>query len=185
MLRADATATADHAGTPRTPVLGPCQVTRRIEVFAQFVQAIVGSGFFGLRWEGVGIGTDGNLGVVSLDDRARDINGGADHLRLATVEQHRSHPQADCGFDGVGHRFTGAQARNVVDVLVLQGEGHPERPAVCRQMAMNGPHFGHGTLGFGQPQVNMRGQALEQRGQHLCHTLGLEQVGAVGPEQRR
>lgn len=34
---------------------------------------------------------------------------------------------------------------------------------------MNGPHFGHGTLGFGQPQVNMRGQALEQRGQHLYH----------------
>ena len=50
---------------------------------------------------------------------------------------------------------------------------------------MNRPCFSDRALGFRQPQIDMRGQAVHQRGEQLTDALGLEQIWAIRAKQRR
>jgi len=103
MLRTDAAASAEQACTALTPVLRPAQVARWVEVIAQLVEAVVGGGILGLRREGVGVGTDGDISTQALEYRTGGVDGGADHFWLAAVEQQRSHAQLRDRFGGLGH----------------------------------------------------------------------------------
>ncbi|MNN02894.1 hypothetical protein D3C81_1155660 [compost metagenome] len=166
------------------PVTGPAQVARWVEVFAQLIEAIVGSGVLGLRREGIGIGADGDLHAQALERLTRHIQRRADHLGLAAVEQQCTDTQPSNRFGRLGDRLPGTQPRHVDGTFVLQCERYPERSTVLRQLRANGPDFLDRALGFCQPKVHVGRQASQQGGQHFGDALRLIQVRAIGAEQR-
>ncbi len=138
-----------------------------------------------MRRKRVGIRADIDRDAETLKGCARRVDGRANHFGLTAIEQQGFDAEFSRHRSRFGYRLTGAQAWHFIGVFILEGERQPERFTVLRQPGVNGPRLDNRTLGFRQPQINMRGQPIDQRRQQLGHAIRFEQIWTIRTKQRR